>query len=82
VASAFREMMRHDWERLGLSVARASWLVQVSVRRCERLEMGEVTRAIGRRATRAATALPIEKSNVPERVTLRIASGVRKSMNG
>ena len=33
--------MREDRERLGLSVARASWLVGVSVRRYRQLEDGE-----------------------------------------
>jgi hypothetical protein len=31
VASSFRQMMRDDRERLGLSVARVSWLLGVSV---------------------------------------------------
>jgi hypothetical protein len=35
VASALRRMMRVDRERLGPSVARASWLLGVSVRRCD-----------------------------------------------
>ena len=34
-------MMRVDRERLGLSVARASWLLRVSVRRNRELEDGE-----------------------------------------
>jgi hypothetical protein len=34
-------MMRDDRERLGLSIARASWLVGVSVRRYCELEDGE-----------------------------------------
>jgi hypothetical protein len=34
-------MMREDRERLGLSVARASWLVGVSVREYRALEHGE-----------------------------------------
>jgi hypothetical protein len=38
VVSAFRDMMREDRERLGLSVARASWLLGVSVRRYRGLE--------------------------------------------
>jgi Helix-turn-helix domain len=33
--------MRHDHKRLGLSVARASWLLGVSVRRYRELEDGE-----------------------------------------
>jgi hypothetical protein len=34
-------MMRQDCERLGLSIARASWLVGVSVREYRALETGE-----------------------------------------
>jgi Helix-turn-helix domain len=41
VASAFRTMMRDDRERLGLSVARASWLVGASVPDYRELETGE-----------------------------------------
>jgi predicted transcriptional regulator len=41
VPSAFRQMMRQDRERLGLSVARASWLLGVSVRRYRELENDE-----------------------------------------
>jgi Helix-turn-helix domain len=41
VASAFRQMMRDDRERLGLSIARASWLVGISVREYRDLEAGE-----------------------------------------
>lgn len=41
MASAFRQMMRDDRERLGLSIARASWLLGVSVRRYQELEDGE-----------------------------------------
>jgi hypothetical protein len=41
VASAFRQMMRDDRERLGLCVARASWLLGVSVRSYRELEHGE-----------------------------------------
>jgi predicted transcriptional regulator len=41
MASAFRQMMREDRERLGLSVARASWLVGVSACRYRELEQGE-----------------------------------------
>jgi predicted transcriptional regulator len=41
LTSAFRTMMRVDRERLGLSVARASWLLGVSVRRYRELEEGE-----------------------------------------
>ena len=40
-SSAFRQMMRDDRERPGLSVARASWLLGVSVRRYRELEEGE-----------------------------------------
>ena len=40
MAAAFRQMMRDDRERLGLSVARASWLLGVSVRRYRELEDG------------------------------------------
>lgn len=41
MASAFRQMMRDDRARLGLSVARASWLLGVSVRDYRALEDGE-----------------------------------------
>lgn len=41
MASAFRQMMREDRLRLGLSVARASWLLGVSVRPYRSLEDGE-----------------------------------------
>jgi Helix-turn-helix domain len=34
-------MMRDDWERLGLSIARASWLLGVTVPRYRELEDGE-----------------------------------------
>ena len=40
-------MMREDRERLGLSVARASWLLGVSVRRYRGLEDGEVYPSYG-----------------------------------
>jgi hypothetical protein len=39
--SAFRQMMRDDRERLDLSVARTSWLLDVSVGRYRELEDGE-----------------------------------------
>jgi hypothetical protein len=39
--AAFRQMMRDDQERLGLSIARASWLLGVSVRRYRELEAAE-----------------------------------------
>jgi predicted transcriptional regulator len=41
VVGAFRQMMRDDRKRLGLSVARAWWLLGVSVRRYRELEEGE-----------------------------------------
>ena len=34
-------MMRDDCERLGLSIARASWLLGISVRQYRELEEGE-----------------------------------------
>jgi hypothetical protein len=40
-------MMRDDRERLGLSVARASWLLGVSVRRYRDLEDGEAYQSYG-----------------------------------
>jgi hypothetical protein len=40
MSSAFRQMMRDDRERLGLLIARASWLLGVSVRRYRELEVG------------------------------------------
>jgi hypothetical protein len=42
VPSVFRQLMREDRERLGLSVARASWLLGSSVRQFRELEDGEV----------------------------------------
>ena len=47
MVSAFRQMMRDDRERLGLSIARASWLVGVSVRRYRELEEGEAYPSYG-----------------------------------
>ena len=41
VSSAFRQMMCDDRERLGLSIARASWLLGISVRQYRELEEGE-----------------------------------------
>jgi predicted transcriptional regulator len=38
---AFRQLIRDDRERLGLSLGRASWLLGVSVRRYRELEEGE-----------------------------------------
>jgi hypothetical protein len=47
VASAFRQMMRDDWERLGLFGAAASWLLGVSVCRYRDLEDGDEYPAYG-----------------------------------
>jgi|RhiMetdeSRZDD1v2_1073273.scaffolds.fasta_scaffold82708_6 hypothetical protein len=41
MASVFRQLMKDDRERLSLSVARASWLLGVSVREYGMLEAGE-----------------------------------------
>ena len=39
---AFRQMMRDDRERLGVSAARASWLLDIRVREYRELEAGKV----------------------------------------
>jgi hypothetical protein len=80
VTSAFRQMMRPDRERLGLSVARASWLLGVSVRRSK--SRSEGTRASAseirsphRQSTMTSVGSAIGRSVCVEREEHRIDLG-------